>query len=99
MVAEKRLTEREGFDIPDARQPEDLPPGGPLWGPAAKPTAKAPPQPPSTTQPSPSSTAPPQSTAPRRTEPPPQSSTTTTSPPPSKRPPPRGPLPVPIPGD
>src|SRR5439155_25024035 len=57
VVAEKRLTEREGFDIPSARTPDDLPPGGPLWTPAPKPTAKAPPQPPST-RPSPSSPAP-----------------------------------------
>ena len=94
VVAEKRLTEREGFDIPPARAPEDLPPGGPLWAPAPRPTAKAPPA----TRPTPSSTAPPSaSTAPGPESPPPSSSTTTTSPPPS-RPPPRRPLPVPIPG-
>ena len=100
VVAEKRLTERAGFDLPPARTPDDLPPGGPLWAPAPKPTAKAPSQPPST-RPSPSSTAPsPANPPPDRSEPPPESTTTTTSPPPSpSRPPPRGPLPVPIPGD
>jgi membrane peptidoglycan carboxypeptidase len=97
VVAEKRLTEREGFDIPPARAAEDLPDGGPLWAPAPRPTAKAPP----TTRPTPSSTAPPPrtSTPPGPESPPPSSSTTTTSPPPSpSRPPPRRPLPVPIPG-
>ena len=101
VVAEKRLTEREGFDIPAARTPDDLPPGGPLWAPAPRPTAKAPAQPPST-RPSPSSTEPPPANPPpNRSEPPPQSSTTTTTSPPQSpsRPPPRGPLPVPIPGD
>jgi membrane peptidoglycan carboxypeptidase len=97
VVAEKRLTEREGFDIPPAREAEGLPPGGPLWAPAPKPTAKAPPPAPKASS---SSTAPPPSTAPPRKEQgPPPSSTTTTTPPPSNRPPPPGrPLPVPIPG-
>jgi penicillin-binding protein 1A len=98
VVAEKRLTEREGFDIPPARAAEDLPSGGPLWTSAPRPTAQAPP----TTRPTPSTTAPPASpSAPPGREPPPSSSstTTTTSPPPSSpRPPPRRPLPVPIPG-
>ena len=97
VVAETRLTERQGFDIGDARQPDELPPGGPLWAPPPKPTAKAPDQPPST-RPGPSSSATPPSSAPQRSEPPPESSTTTTSPPPARRPPPRDPLPVPIPG-
>jgi len=99
VVAEKRLTEREGFDIPPARTAEDLPPGGPLWGPASKPSAKAPPAPARSTT---SSTEPPPTTAttpPRKDGPPSSSSTTTTSPPPRRSPPPRGPLPVPIPGD
>jgi penicillin-binding protein 1A len=99
VVAEKRLTEREGFDIPPARNAEDLPPGGPLWAPAPKPNAKTPPQP---TRPTTSTTTPPPGEAtPRDEAPPPQeSSTTTTSPPPSRRPPPpRDPLPFPIPGD
>jgi penicillin-binding protein 1A len=102
VAAEKRLTEREGFDIPPARTAEDLPPGGPLWAPAPKPNAKAPPP---SAHPTPSSTAPPSDSAPsqpRKDAPPPQesSSTTTTQPPPERRPPPpRGPLPVPIPGD
>ena len=99
VVAEKRLTEREGFDIPPARTAEDLPPGGPLWGPASKPSAKAPPAPARSTT---SSTEPPPTTAsmpPKKEGPPPSSSTTTTSPPPRRSPPPRGPLPVPIPGD
>jgi penicillin-binding protein 1A len=98
VVAEKRLTEREGFDIPPARDAEGLPPGGPLWGPAPKPSAKAPPPAP---KPTTSSTAPPPSGAPagedEEAPPPPSSSTTTTSPPPPRREPPRGPLPVPIP--
>jgi penicillin-binding protein 1A len=99
VVAEKRLTEREGFDLPPARSAEDLPPGGPLWAPAPRPTAKAPPP---TTKPTPSSTAPPPSASPSYDDeaPPPSSSTTTTSPPsrpPPSRPPPRQPLPVPIP--
>ena len=101
VVAEKRLTEREGFDIPAARAAEDLPPGGPLWAPAPKPTAKAPAQPPSS-QPAPPSTAPPPATSPppRQQPPPEDSTTTTTTPPPSRRPPPpRQPLPVPLPGD
>ncbi|MDQ1491398.1 MAG: hypothetical protein QOJ23_3912, partial [Actinomycetota bacterium] len=95
VVAEKRLTERDGFDIPPARSPEDLPPGGPLWAPAPRPTAKAPSPAP---RPTSSSTAPPPGASPAGPSdeaPPPSSSTTTTSPPP--RPPPR-PLPVPIPG-
>jgi penicillin-binding protein 1A len=100
VVAEKRRSEREGFDIPPARSAEDLPPGGPLWAPAPKPTAKTPPQPSRQTT---SSTAPPPSDAsPSRdaAPPPPESSTTTTQPPPSRRPPPpRDPLPFPIPGD
>jgi penicillin-binding protein 1A len=101
VVAEKRLTEREGFDIPPARTAEDLPPGGPIWGPAPKPNAKVPPP---RARPTPSSTAPPSgaSSQPEKDAPPPEqsSSTTTTSPPPERRPPPpRGPLPVPIPGD
>ena len=56
-----------GFDIPPARDAEGLPPGGPLWGPAPKPNAKAPPPGP---KPTTSSTAPPPSarTAPRRTK-------------------------------
>jgi len=100
VVAEKRLTEREGFDIPPGRDAEGLPPGGPLWAPAPKPGAKAPPPSPRSTT---SSTAPPPSAAPSGEDegpppPPPSSSTSTTSPPPSNRPPPpRGPLPVPIP--
>jgi penicillin-binding protein 1A len=100
VVAEKRLTERAGFDIPPARTAEDLPPGGPLWAPAPRPGAKAPPAPARSTT---SSTAPPptSATSPPKKEggPPPSSSTTTTSPPPDRRPPPRGPLPVPIPGN
>jgi penicillin-binding protein 1A len=101
VVAEKRLTEREGFDIPEARSPEDLPPGGPLWTPAPRPTAKAPPQPPSTRPNPPSTEPPPGAGPPDRREPPPESSTTTTTqPPPSKHPPPQPrPLPIPIPGD
>lgn len=102
VVAEKRLTEREGFDIPQARTAEDLPPGGPLWAPAPKPGAKAPPAPTggrsttSSTAPSTAGAAPP----PDEDEgPPPSSSTTTTSPPNNRRPPPRDPLPVPIPGN
>jgi penicillin-binding protein 1A len=100
LAAEQRLSERQGFDLPPARTAEDLPGGGPLWAPAPKPNAKAPPaQSRSTT----STTAPPSGQAaepPDEGPPPPQSSsTTTTSPPPSRRPPPpRGPLPVPIPG-
>jgi membrane peptidoglycan carboxypeptidase len=98
VAAQKRLTERQGFDLPPARQPEDLPPGGSLWAPAPKPAAKEPPPPPAIRA-SPSSTAPPPpSPAQPRPQPPPESSTTTTSPPSSRRPPPRGPLPVPIPG-
>ena len=97
IVAEQHLTERAGFDVPPQQTPEDLPPGGPLWAPAPRPSAKAPPTPPST-QPAPASTAPPATAPPGKKEPP-SSSTTTTSPPPSSRPPPpRGPLPVPIPG-
>jgi membrane peptidoglycan carboxypeptidase len=100
VVAEKRLSEREGFDIPPARTAEDLPPGGPLWAPAPKPNAKAPP---SQARPTTSSTEPPSASQPKKDAPPPEqsSSTTTTSPPPERRPPPpRGPLPpVPIPGD
>jgi penicillin-binding protein 1A len=56
VVAEQRLSEREGFDIPAARTAEDLPPGGPMWAPAPKPNAKAPP---SAGRATPSSTAPP----------------------------------------
>ena len=96
VVAEKRLTEREGFDIPPARSPEDLPPGGQFWAPAPRPTAKAPSPAP---RPTSSSTAPPPGASPAGPSdeaPPPSSSTTTTSPPP--RPPPPRPLPVPIPG-
>jgi penicillin-binding protein 1A len=97
VVAEKRLTEREGFDIPPARAAEDLPSGGPLWAPAPRPTAKAPPP---AARPTTSSTAPPPGPGAGGDDesPPPSSSTTTTSPPPPSRPPPRGPLPVPIPG-
>jgi penicillin-binding protein 1A len=103
VVAEKRLAEREGFDIPPGRDVEGLPPGGPLWGPAPKPSAKAPPAtaPQSTTSstaPAPSAGAAAPSDEDEPPPPPPSSSTTTTSPPPSRRqPPPRGPLPVPIP--
>jgi len=100
VVAERRLTEREGFDIPAARTAEGLPPGGPLWAPAPKPGAKAPPAPARSTT---SSTAPPPTSAsspPKKDGgPPPSSSTTTTRPPDNRRPPPRGPLPVPIPGN
>jgi penicillin-binding protein 1A len=101
VVAEKRLTEREGFDIPPQETAEDMPPGGPLWAPAPRPSAKAPARPPST-EPSPSSTAPSPSPPPGAGREPPSSSsssTTTTSPPPSRPPPPRGPLPIPLPGD
>ena len=103
VVAERRLTERAGFDIPEARIAEGLPPGGPLWAPAQKPNAKAPPP---SARPTTTSTAPPPSNAsspPKKDAPPPRqssSSTTTTEPPPQRRPPPpRGPLPFPIPGD
>ena len=102
VAAEKRLSEREGFDIPPNRPIEDLPPGGPLWTPAPRPSAKAPPPP---ARPTTSSTAPPPRVAPSPEEQetaddrPQPSSTTTTRPPPNRRPPPRGPLPVPIPGD
>jgi penicillin-binding protein 1A len=99
VVAEKRLTEREGFDIPPARTAEDLPPGGPLWAPAPKPGSKAPPAPARSTT---STTAPPPTSAsspPKKEGAPPPSSSTTTTSPPNRRPPPRGPLPVPIPGD
>ncbi|HEY3240027.1 MAG TPA: transglycosylase domain-containing protein [Acidimicrobiia bacterium] len=99
VVAEKRLSEREGFDIPPARTAEDLPPGGPLWAPAPKPNAKAPP---AQARPTTSSTEPPSASQPNTEAPPPQqsSSTTTTSPPPERRPPPRrDPLPLPFPGD
>jgi len=96
-AAEKHLTEREGFDIPDARPPEDLPPGGPRWTPAPKPAVRAPAQPPAT-RPAPAPAAPPATAAPPEAErPPPDSSTTTTTAPSPRRPPPRGPLPVPIP--
>jgi len=98
IVAEQRLTERAGFDLPPARAAEDLPPGGPLWTPAPRPGAKAPPAPPST-QPTPSSTAARAAPPSDRPEPSPSSSTTTTSPPPSSHPPPGRPLPIPIPGD
>ncbi|HEV7863447.1 MAG TPA: transglycosylase domain-containing protein [Acidimicrobiia bacterium] len=96
VVAEKRLTERAGFDIPPARAAEDLPPGGPLWAPAPRPTAKAPSP---ANRPSPSSTAPSPtpSSPPKKEAPPPPSTSTTTTPPPSRQPP-RRPLPVPIPG-
>ena len=103
VVAEKRLTERAGFDIPPPRGIEDLPPGGPLWRPAPDPTAKAPP---ATARPSTSSTSPPPG---RPADPPPpaerkepasSSTTTTTEPYRWQRPPDRrGPLPVPIPAD
>ena len=97
VVAEKRLSEREGFDIPPARDTEGLPPGGPLWGPAPKPNAKAPA--PAPKKPTTSSSAPPPNAAPSGgdEEAPPSSSTTTTSPRPPRREPPRAPLPVPIP--
>jgi penicillin-binding protein 1A len=101
VAAEKRLTEREGFDVPPARSPDDLPPGGQWWTPAPRPTASAPAPRPSA-QPTPSSTAPrPPAPPDGEQEPPSSSSTATTSPPPSspRPPPPRGPLPVPIPGD
>jgi hypothetical protein len=101
VVAEKRLSEREGFDIPTARTAEDLPAGGPLWAPAPKPGAKAPPAP-SGGRSTSSSTAPPAARAappPDEDEGPPPSSSTTTTSPPYRRPPPRDPLPVPIPGN
>ena len=100
VVAEKHLSEREGFDIPPARTAEDLPPGGPLWAPAPKPNAKTPP--PSKARPDPSATPPPSSPSQPGDDAPAQqsSSTTTTSPPPERRPPPRrDPLPIPFPGD
>jgi hypothetical protein len=97
-VAEKRLMEREGFDLPESRQAEDLPPGGPLWAPAPKPNAKVPPVKP---KPSTSTTAPPREAAPEPADeegPPPPPTTSTTSPPPERRPPPReDPLPFPFP--
>jgi membrane peptidoglycan carboxypeptidase len=101
-VAEKRLTERAGFDIPSARPIEDLPPGGPIWTPASKPNAKAPPA--AGPRPTTSSTTPPttSASAPEKKKDKPassSSSTTTTSPPPNRRPPPRDPLPVPLPGN
>jgi penicillin-binding protein 1A len=101
VVAEQRLTERSGFDLPPARTAEDIPPGGPLWAPAPKPNAKAPSAPPRRTT---TSTAPPPSDVSQPEEegpaPPPESSTSTTQPPPSRRPPPReDPLPLPFPGD
>jgi penicillin-binding protein 1A len=100
VVAEKRLSEREGFDIPEARPAEDHPPGGPLWAPAPKPNAKTPPP---QARPTPSTTAPPPGPSQPDEDAPPQqsSSTTTTSPPPERRPPPNrgGPLPLPFPGD
>jgi hypothetical protein len=97
VAAEKRLSERQGFDLPPARDAEGLPPGGPLWAPAPKPNAKVPPGRAKSTT---STTAPPERAAspePEEEGPPPPSTTSTTSPPPSRRPPPRGPLPVPIP--
>ena len=105
VAAERRLMEREGFDLPEARTAEGLPPGGPLWAPAQKPNAKAPPP---SVRPTTSSTSPPsfpdESSQPEKDAPPPQqspSTTATTQPPPERRPPPpRGPLPpVPVPGD
>ncbi|MGH9008896.1 MAG: penicillin-binding transpeptidase domain-containing protein, partial [Acidimicrobiia bacterium] len=101
VVAEQRLTERSGFDLPPARTAEDLPSGGPLWAPAPKPNAKAPAAPPRRTT---TSTAPPSSYESQPNEdappPPPESSTSTTQPPPWRRPPPpRDPLPLPFPGD
>jgi penicillin-binding protein 1A len=98
VVAEKRLTERAGFDIPPARTAEELPTEGPWWTPAPRPTAKAPPETSKTTP----STAPRPKASPSDEQAPPpsssssSSSTTTTAPP--SRPPPRRPLPVPIPG-
>jgi penicillin-binding protein 1A len=97
IAAEKRLTERAGFDIPPAQAPEDLPTGGPLWTPAPRPTAKAPP---GASRGTPPSTAPPPRAAPAGKDPapPPSSSSTTTTSPPPSRPPPRRTLPIPIPG-
>ena len=99
VVAEQRLIEREGFDLPPSRLAEGLPPSGPLWAPAPMPNAKAPPP---SARPTTSSTSPPSrpSSPPDEDEPPSESTTTTTEPHRWDRPPPpRGPLPVPIPGD
>ena len=105
VVAEKRLTEREGFDIPPARTAEDLPPGGPLWAPPPNPKAKAPPV--TAARETTPSTSPPEepgASPPPKREPPQSSSTstTTTTTEPHQRerpPPPRHPLPIPFPGD
>ncbi len=99
VVAEKRLTEREGFDLPPARDAEGLPPGGPLWADAPRPSAKAPP---AKAKPTTSTTEPPSErraspAEPEEEGPPPPPTTSTTEPPPSRRPPPRDPLPFPIP--
>jgi penicillin-binding protein 1A len=100
VVAEKRLSERAGFDIGGQRQAEGLPPAGPLWTPAGKPNAKAPAAPPRSTT---STTSPPATSAsspPKKDRPRQSSSSTTTTRPPDRRPPDRGgPLPVPIPGN
>jgi penicillin-binding protein 1A len=105
VVAEQHLSERQGFDIPPARSPDDIPADDPLWTPPPRPASKPPPAPPSTSR-EPSANPPPaEAAAPDGPGAPPSSSTTTTSPPPSRspsRPPPRppgGPLPVPFPGD
>jgi penicillin-binding protein 1A len=102
VVAEQRLIERAGFDLPAARTAEGIPPGGPLWVPPQKPNAKAPAAPPrhttSSTAPASSQTAEPESDVPPPEEDEP--TTTTTERPPSRRPPPpRDPLPLPFPGD
>jgi penicillin-binding protein 1A len=85
MVENERLKERGGFELPELRSPEELPPGGTWWTPLLAPRPKAPPPPasPPSTGPGPKSpppASPPSSSPPSGGRPSP-SSTTTTSPP------------------
>jgi penicillin-binding protein 1A len=99
VLAEQRLTERDGFDIPPARSPEELPAGGSVWGPPPRPAAQTPARPPAANPQPPAPTPPPPTAPPPGGPPAGEPTTTTTSPPPSGRPPPpRRPLPVPLPG-
>jgi penicillin-binding protein 1A len=93
-IENERLKERGGFEFPDVRSPEELPPGGTWWTPVPVPRPKAPPPPkatPPSTAPAPDS-PPPTSPGPDPAAPPPPKdkpsspTTSTTSPPPRSSP-------------
>ena len=106
VVAEMRLTEREGFDIPPLTHRRGPPLRRPAVGsrPEAQRQGSAGTGPRRTTSttgpPSSNGSEPEEQEAQEGPSPPPESPTTTTQPPPSRRPPPpRDPLPLPFGGD